>query len=99
LFYNAICRLSLRLQSWFIRASKQLGENFYTRLNWRSQGGFNRSSQHFSKGGCDEEVQAFGSECASKFATARPASRGTARELQTVLDGDCLGALERGCCG
>jgi hypothetical protein len=37
LFYNAICRLSLRLQSWFIRASKQLGENFYTRLNWRSQ--------------------------------------------------------------
>ena len=62
-------------------------------------GGFNRSSQHFSKGGCDEEIQAFGSVCASGFAIARPASRGTARELQTVLDGDCLGALERGCCG
>jgi hypothetical protein len=61
-------------------------------------GGFNRSSQHFSKRGCDEEIQAsFGSVCASSFAIARPASRGTARELQTVLDGDYLGALERGC--
>jgi len=64
------------------------------------QGGFNRSSQHFSKRRrCDEEIQAFGSVFASSFAIARPASRGTARELQTVLDGDCLGALERGCCG
>src|SRR5258705_4852592 len=26
LFYNAICRPSLRLQFWFIRASKQFGE-------------------------------------------------------------------------
>jgi hypothetical protein len=33
LFYKAICIPSLRLQFWFIRASKQLGENFYTRLN------------------------------------------------------------------
>jgi len=45
------------------------------------QGGFNRSSQHSAKGGCDEEIQAFGSVCASGFAIARPASRGTAREL------------------
>jgi hypothetical protein len=37
LFYNAICRPSLSLQFRFIRASKQLGENFYTRLNWRSR--------------------------------------------------------------
>jgi hypothetical protein len=34
LFYNAICIPSLRVQFRFIRASKQLGENFYTCLNW-----------------------------------------------------------------
>jgi hypothetical protein len=63
-------------------------------------GGFNRSSQHVSERGCDEGIQAaFGSECASGFAIARPAAEGSARELQAVLDGDCLGALERGCCG
>src|SRR5882672_5652993 len=49
------------------------------------------------QGGCDEEIQASGSVCASSFAIARPAYRGTARELQTVLGGDCLGALERRC--
>lgn len=46
------------------------------------QGGFNRSSQHSSKRGCDEEIQAaFGSVCASGFEIARPSSRGTAGEL------------------
>jgi hypothetical protein len=45
-------------------------------------GGFNRSSQHSSKRGCDEEIQAaFGSVCASSFEIARPPPRGTAREL------------------
>ena len=44
-------------------------------------GGFNRSSQHFGEGGCDEEIRASGSVCASSFAIARPASRGPAREL------------------
>jgi hypothetical protein len=37
LFYNAICGPSVRLEFWFIRASKQLADDFYTRLNWRSQ--------------------------------------------------------------
>ena len=47
-----------------------------------SQGGFNRSSQHSSKRGCDAEIQAaFGSVCASSFEIARPTPRGTAREL------------------
>jgi hypothetical protein len=70
------------------------------RLDRATQGGFNRSSQHSSKGGCDEEIQAaFGSVCASGVAIARPDCRGPAGELQTVLDGDCLGAVERGCCG
>ena len=47
-----------------------------------SQGGFNRSSQHSSKRGCDEEIQAaFGSVCANSFEIARPPPRGTAREL------------------
>ena len=65
------------------------------RLDRGIQGGFNRSSQHFSKGGCDEWIQTrFGPDCA----TTRAASEGTAGELQTVLDGDCLGALERRCC-
>ena len=46
------------------------------------QGGFNRSSQHSSKRGCDAEIQAaFGSVCASSFEIARPTPRGTAREL------------------
>ena len=45
-------------------------------------GGFNRSSQHSSKRGCDAEIQAaFGSVCASSFEIARPTPRGTAREL------------------
>jgi hypothetical protein len=40
LFYNAICRPSVRLQFWFIRASKQLGENLHAldvgaRVYWR----------------------------------------------------------------
>jgi hypothetical protein len=38
------------------------------RLDRAIQGGFNWSSQHSSKGGCDEEI-------------SRPASRGPAREL------------------
>jgi hypothetical protein len=51
------------------------------RLDRATQGGFNRSSQHFRKGGCDEEIQAFGSVCASNLAVARAASRGPAGEL------------------
>src|SRR5436305_634728 len=41
-------------------------------------GGFNRSSQHFSKGGCDGSLCAGGSS-----------PRGPARGLQTVLGCDC----------
>jgi len=36
-FLRAMCSHTLRLQFWFIRASKQSGENFYMRLNWHSQ--------------------------------------------------------------
>jgi hypothetical protein len=51
-------------------------------LDRRTEGGFNRSSQHSSKRGCDAEIQAaFGSVCASSFEIARPTPRGTAREL------------------
>jgi putative transposase len=45
------------------------------------RGGFNRSSQHSSKRGCDEEIQAFGSVCASSVEIARPPFGGAAREL------------------
>jgi hypothetical protein len=46
-------------------------------------GGFNRSSQHFNKGGCDEGIQvAFGSVCASSFAIARPGAD------QNIFGGD-----------
>ena len=70
------------------------------RLDRATQGGFKRSSQHSSKGGCDEETQAaFGSVWAGSFALARSTAGGRAREAATVLGGDCLGALERGCCG
>jgi hypothetical protein len=91
-----------RYQDWF-RSHPRVHDGWFrdiARLDRATQGGFNRSSQHFSKGGCDEGIQAaFGSVCASSFAIARPDSRGPAGELQTVLDGDCLGAVERGCCG
>src|SRR6476620_9697341 len=40
-------------------------------LDRRTEGGFNRSSQHSSKRGCDAEIQAaFGSVCASSFEIA-----------------------------
>jgi hypothetical protein len=45
------------------------------------QSGFNRSSQHSSKRGCDEEIQAFGSVCAGSVEIARPPFGGAAREL------------------
>ncbi|KJB90619.1 hypothetical protein N826_36940 [Skermanella aerolata KACC 11604] len=42
-----------------------------------SQGGFKRSSQHFDRGGCDEEAEAaFGSVRARCSSVARSALRG-----------------------
>ena len=63
-------------------AVRQLSRNkngVIARLDRATQGGFNRSSQHFSKGGCDEAAQSSGSVCNS--AITKAASRGAAREL------------------
>lgn len=49
------------------------------RLDRAIQGEFNRSSQHFSKGGCDEEISAaVGWVCAGGLGIAASASRSPA---------------------
>jgi putative transposase len=65
-----------------------------------SQGGFNRSLQHFNEGGCDDDwktaLRSIGAREAAR--TGSPAGR-AASGATAVLGGDCCGTLERGCRG
>src|SRR3954451_23184160 len=62
-------------------------------------GGFNRSLQHLSEGGCDDSAKA----PITPFWTSATGVSGTAASLgaistSAILVGDCAGHDQRGCC-
>ncbi len=71
-------------------------------LEWLAgiYGGFNRSSQHPFRGGCDEEAEASIRSCrTSSFAFTGAPSGGRTRRTKGFLGSHCRWVIERGGCG